>query len=66
MVQDILEMMEHIDDDEYFHRKLATKAVPKRKEVELARSPKTTDDIQTKKQRSVDDYCDDSELTRSA
>ena len=56
-------MMEHIDDDDYFQKKLeSTAAALKRKEMETAGSPLTVDP--TKKQRSVEDYCDDSDLIR--
>ena len=55
-------MMEHIDDDDYFQKKLEATAALKRKEMEPAGSPLTVDP--SKKQRSVDDYCDDSDLIR--
>ena len=56
-------MMEHIDDDDYFQKKLeSTAAALKRKEMETAGSPLTVDP--SKKQRSVEDYCDDSDLIR--
>jgi hypothetical protein len=62
-LQDILEMMEHIDDDEYFQRQLEAKSCQKRKQ-ELLSSSLTAVEGQTKKQRSVDDYCDDSNLNK--
>lgn len=56
-------MMEHIDDDEYFQRQLEAKSCQKRKQ-ELLSSSLTAVEGQTKKQRSVDDYCDDSNLNK--
>ena len=56
-------MMEHIDDDEYFQKQLEAKTCQKRKQ-ELSSTSLTTIEGQTKKQRSVDDYCDDSNLSK--
>jgi hypothetical protein len=56
-------MMEHIDDDEYFQKQLEAKSCQKRKQ-ELLNSSLITTEGQTKKQRSVDDYCDDSDLSK--
>ena len=59
-------MMEHIDDDDYFHKQLESKSAIKRKPEDLASSssPVTVDEGLNKKQRSVDDYCDDSDLIK--
>ena len=57
-------MMEHIDDDDYFQKQLEAKSALKRKPDETSASPITVDDSANKKQRSVDDYCDDSDIVR--
>ncbi len=57
-------MMEHIDDDDYFQKQLESKSALKRKPDETSASPITVEDSVTKKQRSVDDYCDDSNINR--
>jgi hypothetical protein len=59
-------MMEHIDDDDYFQKQLESKSALKRKpdETSASASPITVDDSANKKQRSVDDYCDDSDIVR--
>ena len=63
--QEILEMMEHIDDDDYFQKQLEAKSSAlKRKPEQSLSSPTAAEDSTTKKQRSVDDYCDDLDLNR--
>ena len=59
-------MMEHIDDDEYFQKQLESKSSVKRKQdlASSSISPLPLDQGLSKKQRSVDDYCDDADLIK--